>query len=193
MKLIAIAVLSMVLGVGATTHTGAVASRGASPQIVGVLTAMSSHAARTMLALRGTDSTMRYVPIAASRPIVDGNGGQLALSDLRLGDRIAVPRSGAVTDESDRAVALTGVVAYAPTTVNDVMTLQLSPARSVMVDVDDGTHFLDRAQPSASLSDIVDSDTVAVHGILDTALDEVVESQSVERLGPKLTKSYTAH
>jgi hypothetical protein len=146
----------------------------------------------TVVALRAANATFARVRVSAGTPIGTQNAGRITAGDLRAGDRLVVQRDGAIQDLSQKTVDLSGVVAYAPTSNNDVMTVQVTPSRTVLVDVSAQTRFTDTTRHQTRPSDIVDSDTVKIHGVLDTTLDEVVVAQGVERLGPKISRSYTS-
>ncbi len=192
MKLLPIAIISGVASFSAALHG---ATTHAHPEVFApsaTLVSVSQYGKANVLALRGDNAKISFVTVPAGAAVLTRNGARIASSDLRLGDQVAVAKDGTVRDLSQESTVLTGVVAYAPTTVNDVITVQLSPTRTVLVNVDPRTRFADRTQSTSSVTDILDSDTVAVHGVLDTTMDEVVSSQVVERLGPKLTRSYTS-
>ena len=127
-----------------------------------------------------------------AHPSLRATEGRISGADLRTGDRLVLQHDGTLLDTSQRLVTVSGVVAYAPLSNRDVMTVQVSSSRTILVDIDPKTKFSDVTGTKTSIVDVVDADTVTIHGVLDTTMDEVVSTQGIERSGPKITRSYSS-
>jgi hypothetical protein len=194
MKAVPIVLLGLLATVGAATRGGGAhtkhqaAGRPATSTLQGVV----QHGRNTVLELREADSSLDKVNVSAGTSIGTQNAGRITAGDLRVGDRVVVQHNRDVQDVSQRTVSLSGVVAMAPISNHDLMTVQITPSRNVLVDVDARTRFTDSTHQRTVSTDIVDSDTVSVHGVLDSTLGEIVVAQAIERLGPKITRSYSS-
>jgi hypothetical protein len=194
MKAVPIVLLGLLATVGAATRGGGAHTKHqlAERPATSTLQSMVRHGRNTVLVLRGAGATLANVNVSAAMSIDTQNAGRTTVRNLRAGDRLVIQRNRGIQDVSQRTVNLSGVVATAPVSNNDVMTVQITPARNVLVDVAPQTRFTDATHRQTKASDIVDSDMVSVHGVLDTTLDEIVVAQAIERLGPKITRSYSS-
>lgn len=200
MKVVPIAILGLVATVGAATRGGAAHTSHSTTPVRGVAahagTVTIQHIVQrstgTALVLERADTAVFELNIPTNVSIAVGNQGRISGANLRSGDQLVLQRNGGLADASQRVVTLSGVVGYAPISNSDVMTVQISSARTILVDVDPTTRFSDVTGAKTSLVDIVDADIVSVHGVLDTTLDEVVSTQGVVRSGPKISRSYSS-
>ena len=200
MKAIPIVVLGLLATVGAAAGRGVAPNKHNVTQVNGVagiagtasIDEIEQRSSGIVLVLQRSDSTLVDLKVPARASIAAGNGGRISGADLRTGDRLVLQRDGTLLDTSQRLVTVSGVVAYAPLSNSDVMTVQVSSSRTVLVDINPKTKFSDVAGTKTSIVDVVDADTVTIHGVLDTTMDEVVSTQGIERSGPKITRSYTS-
>lgn len=200
MKVVPIVILGLVAAVGASTRVGTAHTTHNATHVSGV----ASHAGTatierivqrssgTVLELQRPDTRLFEVQVPSGASIAVGNQGRVSAADLRSGDKLILQHNGTMLDASQFAVALSGVVGYAPMSNRDVMTVQITPSRTILVDVSPATHFSDVSGVKTSPVDVVDADTVAIQGVLDTTLDEVVSTQGIERSGPKISRSYSS-
>lgn len=200
MKSVPIVMLGLFATVGAATRGGGAhtnhqparwSGSGGRP-VTATVESVIPNGNNSVLELQGANAKLYDVKIPAGTSIGTQNDGRISAHDVRSGDRLVLQRDGGLRDISQRTVVLSGVVAYAPLSNNDVMTVQIAPSRTVLVDVDSQTRFTDITRRQMSPSDVVDADTVAVHGVLDTTMDEIVIAQGIERLGPKISRSYSS-
>jgi hypothetical protein len=199
-KSVLIVILGLLATVGTATRSGVAHTRHESArqsETVGqpattTLESVVTHGNSSVLVLRAANAKLFDLKVPAGTSIGTQNEGRIAASDLRSGDRLVLRRDGGMQDISQRTVALSGVVAYAPMSNNDVMTVQITPSRTVLVDVAPQTRFTDITRKQTLPTDVVDADTVAIHGVLDITMDEVVVAQEIERLGPKFSRTYSS-
>ncbi len=200
MKIVPIVILGLVATVGASTRGGLAHTRPTTTRVSGIaahagtatIERIVPRSAGTVLELQRRDASLFELLVPAGASITVGNQGQISVPNLRSGDRLILQHNGSLVDASQRTVTLSGVVGYAPMSNRDVMTVQITPSRTILVDVDPTTHFSDVTGASTLPLDVVDADTVTIHGVLDTTLDEVVSTQAIERSGPKITRSYSS-
>jgi hypothetical protein len=199
MKSVPIVILGLLATVGAATRGGAHVkheparqSEAAGRAVTTTIESVVQRGNISVLVLREPSAKLIDVKVPASTSIGTQNADRIAASDLRSGDRLVLQHNGGMQDVSQRTVDVSGVVAYAPLSNDDVMTVQITPARTVLVDVAPQTRFTDRTRKETSPTDVVDADTVSVHGVLDTTIDEIVVAQAIERLGPKISRTYTS-
>jgi hypothetical protein len=199
MKSVPIVVLGLLASVGAATPGGARTTYQSAGQnaagaqaVTTTVESVAQHGNFSVLVLRESSAKLIDVKVPAGVSIGTQDGDRIGASDLRSGDRLVLQHGGGMQDVSERTVDVSGVVASAPLSNHDVMTVQITSARTVLVDVAPQTRFTDTTNKKTAPTDIVDSDTVSVHGVLDTTLDEIVVAHAIERLGPKISRTYTS-
>jgi hypothetical protein len=200
MKSLPIVMLGLLAMVGAATRGGVAHNGHSATRVSGVaahagtvtIEDVQQRSTNVVLVLRRSDTTLFDLKVPASASIAAGNHGRISGTDLRSGDRLVLQHDGGLLDSSQRTVTVSGVVGYAPMSNRDVMTVQVTPSRTILVDITPETHFSDVTGAKTSPVDVVDADTVTIHGVLDATMDEVVSTQAIERSGPKITRSYSS-
>lgn len=199
MKSVPIVILGLLASLGAaapggahTTYQPAGQSSAGGQAVTTTIESVAQHSNFSVLVLRESSAKLIDVKVSSGTTIGTQGGDRIGASNLRSGDRLVLQHDGSMQDVSQRTVDVSGVVASAPLSNHDVMTVQITSARTVLVDVAPQTRFTDTTHKKTAPTDIVDSDTVSVHGVLDTTLDEIVVAQAIERLGPKISRTYTS-
>ena len=120
-----------------------------------------------------------YVAMTGKRLLTQDNH-PLALSSIRLGDTLSTPSESVVLDSAQLRVTLQGITALSPDPGGAVMTIQVSPTQTVLVDIGPRTRLNGTVPSVGSRMSILDSDPVRVVGILDQTLDEVTQTQTID-------------
>jgi hypothetical protein len=194
MKSVPIVILGLLATVGGAhvKHETVRQNEAAGRAFTTTIESVAQHGNFSFLVLQESNAKLIDVKVPAGTSIGTQNADWIAAGNLRSGDRLILLPNGGMQDVSQRTVDVSGVVAYAPLSNHDVMTVQITSARTILVDVAPQTRFTDRTRKETSLTDVEDSDTVSVHGVLDTTMDEIVVAQAIERLGPKISRTYTS-
>jgi hypothetical protein len=104
------------------------------------------------------------------------------MSSVRLGDTVTMQAGDVVLDTAQAQTSVSGIVAIAPEPDGDVMTVQMSPTRTTLVDIDPQTRINGKLPSVTSRLSIMDADQVRVVGILDKTLDEMTQAWTIDRV-----------
>jgi hypothetical protein len=165
----------------AASHTAA--SSQAKPA-QGSLMGVHTHGTRSIITLRGIGDRLTDYPVSSSSRIVARDGHQLAVSALRSGDHLLVYPNGQIEDLSQRTVTVSGVVAY---DVDPGTSIALSlPGRpqNILADISHSTRFADTTRTTSTIDTVEDADQVRIHGVLNSNVGEMTQTDSVTRVGP---------
>lgn len=157
-----------------------------SPQLSGTLIAMRSHGSASSILLRTQAGTPVSVRVTARSSVVSRDGQRLAVSDMRLGDRVEVSSSGQIRDQSQHVVRLSGVVSSAGQQPGDPLVIVVGETHGVVADLSSHMQYTDRSHETSSVTQLDDADQVQIRGVLDDALSEVTQTDSINRVGPFL-------
>jgi hypothetical protein len=126
---------------------------------------------------------------AAGKKLVTADGYSLALSSFRPGDTVSATPGEVLVNRSQSRVSLQGIVAISPDPDGDVMTVQLTPTRTVLVDIDARTRIDGQLPSVRSRMSIEQADQVRLKGILDTTLGEMTQTIAITHLAGADTTS----
>ncbi|HEX8916948.1 MAG TPA: hypothetical protein VF898_00455 [Chloroflexota bacterium] len=129
-----------------------------------------------------------FLPMAGKK-VLTQDGQSLALSSLRPGDTVTMRSATRVVDTAQARTSLQGIVAIGPDPDGDAMTAQLFPARMILVDVSPQARINGQPPSVASLMSIKDADQVQVVGILNKTFDEMIQTWTIDWIGPNRTPS----
>jgi hypothetical protein len=127
------------------------------------------------LVIRTPAGGIAYVAMTGKRLLTHDNQ-QLALTSIRLGDTLSMPSATEVVDGAQLPVSMQGITALNPDPGGEVMTIQVSPTRTIPVDIGSHTRINGTLPSVGSRMSILDLNPVRVVGILDTTLDEVTQT-----------------
>jgi hypothetical protein len=119
----------------------------------------------------------------AGKRLLTQDGQALALPDVRTGDAVVVLTGHVVVDTSQARTSAQGIVAIGPDPDGDTLTVQLTPTRTVLVDIKSQTRINGQLPSVTSRMSILDSDQVRLVGILDERLDEMTRAWTIDRIG----------
>jgi len=97
-----------------------------------------------------------------------------------------------LVDVSQNRASVQGNVAISPGPDGDVMTVQLTPTRTILVDIGARTRINGQLPSVGSRMSIEEADQVRVAGILDKTMDEMTQTGTIDRIGPSRTSSSAA-
>jgi hypothetical protein len=145
-----------------------------------VVSVRSQGASQLLIRARGGN----VVTLAmAGKRLLTQDGQALALPDVRTGDAVVVRTGNVVVDTSQARTSVRGIVAIGPDPRGDTLTVQLTPTRTVLVDIKPQTRINGQLPSVTSRMSILDSDQVRVVGILDERLDEMTRAWTIDRIG----------
>jgi hypothetical protein len=116
----------------------------------------------------------------AGKQLLTLDGRPLGLSSVRTGDGMEMRSGTVVVDTSQAWTSLTGIVASGPDPDGDEMTVQLDHSRTILVNIGSHTRIDGRAPSMTSRMSIRDAQEVRIEGVLDSTLDEVTDSRTIE-------------
>jgi hypothetical protein len=106
----------------------------------------------------------------------------LALSSARPGDTVAMPSAAVVVDTAQSRASIDGITTLSPDPTGDVMTVQIGPTRTILVDIGSNTRINGKLPSAGSRLSVLEADPVRVEGILDRTLDEVTQTMAIQVL-----------
>lgn len=118
----------------------------------------------------------------AGKRLVTADGYSLAFSSFRAGDTMSATSGAVLVDRSQRRVSLLGRVAISLDPDGTVMTVQLTPTRSILVDINSKTQINGDPPSVRSRMSIEEADQVRIVGFLDTTLDEITQTVAIDRI-----------
>ncbi|PZS01673.1 MAG: hypothetical protein DLM70_11450 [Chloroflexi bacterium] len=154
------------------------------PSTVGSVIAVHADGPLSRIAVRLTDGGVGAFLMRGGSRLTADDGRNLAAGRLLPGDRLIRYADGSLRDTSQVTKSVTGVVASAPEVDMQTMILQVSGGLSIVVDIDPGTHASGPLQRGFSLGTIEEADMVRVHGVLDSTLGEMTQTDAIEWLAP---------
>jgi hypothetical protein len=126
---------------------------------------------------------------AAGKKLVTADGHLLTWSSLRPGDALSGTAGMILVDKSQTWANVQGIVAISPDPDGNVMTVQLTPARTILITMDNNTRIDGQLPSVRSHMSIEEADQVRVVGILDTTLGEMTQTIAVTHLAGAGTTS----
>jgi len=134
--------------------------------------------------MRSGHGDPRSVGIPRSSHITARDGRPLVPADILSGDTLAVHSDGSIVDTSQVQVRLDGVVAHSPDSNNGPITVLVNSSQWILVDIEPSTHIAGTTLTSPPLSGIQEADLVRINGLLDQNMGEMIQTDSITRLGP---------
>jgi hypothetical protein len=105
----------------------------------------------------------------------------LAPSNVRPGDTVAMPSAAVVVDTAQSRASIDGITTLSPDPTGDVMTVQVGPARTILVDIGSNTRINGKLPSAGSRLSVPEASPIRVVGILDKTLDEVTETMTIQQ------------
>ena len=181
-------VLAALTGIGVYTavqrHHAAPARSVAATASAGTVARVLQRGGRTALLLRAAGGRLSTVRLGAGQLVTTNDGVGLSPTSIRVGDKVRTLKTGSLEDTSQEVTDVQGVVAAPPDINDQALVLSVAHSSSVLIDAAAATAFQDPSGETSSLNQIEQADLLRVHGVLDAALGEMTQIDSVVRLGP---------
>ena len=127
----------------------------------------------------------KFTPIhLAGKRFQTRDGVPLAPTSVRAGDSVEMRSGAAIVDSAQMQVHVLGIVTVAPDPDGDFMAAQLSPTRTVAIDLGPRTQINGKPSDTVSRRSIREAERVRVVGALDTRLDEITQTSSIDAIVP---------
>lgn len=150
----------------------------------GTVSTVTQHGLLTVIAVTTSGRLLNQLVVSARQSIVTRDGRKLAATDVRSGDALLVRADGRIEDLSQFVTDITGIVSTTPGSVDGPIVVHRNLSEDIVVDAGPQTRFIDPSNKATSLLYLEDADQVQAHGVLDLALGEMTETDSIVRLGP---------
>jgi hypothetical protein len=176
---------------GHATPAAATIQRSASshlPSYGGTVVVIHQNGSATSVITRDGSGQLAHITLGSNSKVTSADGRSLAQTSVRLGDHLAVRSNGQIEDLSQRTEDLQALVSVAPAPYEGPMVVVRHHSQDIAVDLTSRTHYADRSHETSSAVGIVDGDLVRVHGVVDEALGEMTQTDTVSRLGPVLSR-----
>lgn len=82
-------------------------------------------------------------------------------------------------------VSVNGLVATAPDPNGDVMTVQLTPTQTILVNISPQTHINGQMSSPTSRTSIRDVQRVRVQGVLDRTFEEIRQTRAIDTVSSR--------
>ena len=158
------------------------ASMGAGKRLQLVGSLISSSTVGAMQLRVGTVGGQVVTVSVMGKKFASADGYPLARSSFRLGDSVGMTAGAELVDRSQSRVSLHGIVAISPDPDGNVMAVQVTPTRTILVDIDSKTQINGHLPNVRSRMSVEEADQVQIVGILDTTLDEVTQTVAINRI-----------